>query len=39
LGPGSIKQAHQPDEYLSVDSIKPTQEKLKSLLKAFCFSQ
>ena len=38
LGPGSIKQAHQPDEYLSVDSIKPTQEKLKSLLKTFCFS-
>ncbi|MFV1467760.1 acetylornithine deacetylase [Idiomarina sp. HB] len=39
LGPGSIKQAHQPDEYLSVDSIKPTQEKLKSLLKEVCFSQ
>ncbi|MGM0906882.1 MAG: acetylornithine deacetylase [Pseudomonadota bacterium] len=39
MGPGSIRQAHQPDEYLSVDSIKPTQEKLKNLLKEFCFSQ
>ncbi|MDV6316168.1 acetylornithine deacetylase [Idiomarina sp. HP20-50] len=39
MGPGSIKQAHQPDEYLSIESIKPTQEKLKSLLKSYCFEE
>ncbi|MBL4856645.1 UNVERIFIED_ORG: acetylornithine deacetylase [Idiomarina abyssalis] len=38
MGPGSIRQAHQPDEYLLTESIKPTQEKLKSLLKSYCFS-
>ncbi len=26
LGPGSINQAHQPDEYLETRFIKPTRE-------------
>ena len=38
MGPGSIKQAHQPDEYLLTEAIEPTQEKLKKLLKSYCFS-
>ena len=38
MGPGSIKQAHQPDEYLLAETIEPTQEKLKKLLKSYCFS-
>jgi acetylornithine deacetylase len=38
MGPGSIKQAHQPDEYLLTEAIEPTQEKLKKLLKNYCFS-
>ncbi|MBF38335.1 acetylornithine deacetylase [Idiomarina sp. UBA4520] len=38
MGPGSIKQAHQPDEYLLTETIEPTQEKLKKLLKSYCFS-
>lgn len=38
MGPGSIRQAHQPDEYLLTETIEPTQEKLKKLLKSYCFS-
>ncbi|MFZ7304735.1 MULTISPECIES: acetylornithine deacetylase [Avibacterium] len=36
LGPGSIEQAHQPDEYLSAEFIKPTHELLSKLIKHFC---
>lgn len=39
MGPGSIQQAHQPDEYLSTDQIQPTQDILKSLIKRYCFRQ
>ena len=38
LGPGSIKQAHQPDEYLEIANIAPTVELLKSLIGRFCLS-
>ncbi|MTJ03031.1 acetylornithine deacetylase [Idiomarina piscisalsi] len=38
MGPGSIRQAHQPNEYLLTETIEPTQEKLKKLLKSYCFS-
>ncbi len=37
MGPGSIKQAHQPDEYLEVSHIKPTVELLQSLIRRFCY--
>lgn len=36
LGPGSINQAHQPDEFLALDQIKPTLELLNSLIKHYC---
>lgn len=36
LGPGSINQAHQPDEYIELASINPTVELLKQLIKKFC---
>lgn len=36
IGPGSIDQAHQPDEYLSMDQIQPTIKLLKNLIQKFC---
>jgi acetylornithine deacetylase len=36
LGPGNIEQAHQPDEYLSLDRIDPTVKLLKGLIQRFC---
>lgn len=38
LGPGSIEQAHQPDEYLSTDFILPTKTLLTRLITEFCIS-
>lgn len=37
LGPGSIKQAHQPDEYLDLSFIKPTKNIINKLIYKFCF--
>ncbi|EJS87966.1 acetylornithine deacetylase, partial [Pasteurella multocida subsp. multocida str. Anand1_buffalo] len=36
LGPGSIEQAHQPDEFLSAEFIDPTRELLIKLIGQFC---
>lgn len=36
LGPGNIDQAHQPDEYLEQDKIKPTVELLRKFIYQFC---
>ena len=36
LGPGSIDQAHQVDEYISLDQIKPTVELLRQFIQHFC---
>lgn len=36
LGPGSIDQAHQPDEYLSMDQIDPAKRMIQGLVKRFC---
>lgn len=36
LGPGSIEQAHQPDEYLDTKFIEPTYQLLKKLIHHFC---
>ena len=38
LGPGNIEQAHQPDEYLSLDRIKPTFQLLTQLIHRVCLS-
>lgn len=36
MGPGSIAQAHQPDEYLDMASIKPTQQTIEKLITEVC---
>lgn len=36
LGPGDIAQAHQPDEYLALDRLKPTVTLLQQLIHRFC---
>ncbi|CDF99283.1 Hypothetical Acetylornithine deacetylase [Avibacterium paragallinarum JF4211] len=36
LGPGSIEQAHQPDEYLSAEFIQPSHQLLQKLIQHFC---
>lgn len=37
LGPGSIEQAHQPDEFLAFDQIKPMEKILINLIEHYCF--
>ena len=36
LGPGDIAQAHQPDEYLALERLKPMTKLLQDLVKAVC---
>lgn len=36
LGPGSIAQAHQPDEFISMEQFKPTINTIQNLIKQFC---
>lgn len=36
LGPGNIDQAHQPDEYMSLDMIDPCLEFLRSVITENC---
>ena len=36
LGPGDIDQAHQPDEYLALERIRPMVELIRSLVRRFC---
>ncbi len=38
IGPGSINQAHQPDEFLPADQIEPTINLLKNLIQRYCFT-
>lgn len=38
MGPGSIAQAHQPDEYLALDQIAPSQRVIRALVERFCLS-
>lgn len=38
MGPGSIKQAHQPDEYLAMEKIKPSQQIITELIRQSCFA-
>jgi len=37
LGPGDIDQAHQPDEFLSLDRIEPARAIVRQLVERFCF--
>lgn len=36
MGPGSIDQAHQPDEFLELSQLEPTVRILKGLIRQFC---
>ncbi|NHN37106.1 acetylornithine deacetylase [Pseudomaricurvus alcaniphilus] len=36
MGPGSINQAHQPNEFIAVEQIEPALETLKALIARFC---
>ncbi|WP_426578429.1 acetylornithine deacetylase [Xenorhabdus stockiae] len=36
LGPGSIEQAHQPDEYIEVSMIEPTRKLIAQIVEHFC---
>ena len=36
FGPGSIDQAHQPDEYLAHDQIEPAKQALREVIRKYC---
>jgi acetylornithine deacetylase len=36
LGPGSIRQAHQPDEYMEQRQIEPAIGVLTAMIRRFC---
>lgn len=36
LGPGHIAQAHQPNEYLDLSFVKPTQAVINKLIQRYC---
>jgi acetylornithine deacetylase len=36
MGPGSIDQAHQPDEFLAMDQINPAIDIFKQLIAKYC---
>jgi len=38
IGPGSINQAHQPDEFLPLTHIDPTIKMLEELIDRFCMT-
>ncbi len=37
LGPGSIDQAHQPDEFMPMEQITPGVRLIRNMVKRFCF--
>ena len=39
LGPGSIEQAHQPDEFIDTSFIEPTRELMGQLIENFCLTE
>ena len=36
LGPGSINQAHQPDEFIPLDQIEPAVKIMRGLIEKYC---
>ncbi|HEC06488.1 MAG TPA: acetylornithine deacetylase [Thiolapillus brandeum] len=38
MGPGSIDQAHQPDEFMAMEQIKPGITLIKQLIHRFCMT-
>lgn len=39
MGPGSINQAHQPDEYITLSEIAPSQAQINQLIRRICVVQ
>jgi acetylornithine deacetylase len=39
LGPGSIDQAHQPDEFMALDQINPMIGILQKLIEKYCLNE
>jgi acetylornithine deacetylase len=37
MGPGSINQAHQPDEYIEMKSLNPAIDIIRQLIIHYCF--
>ena len=37
MGPGSINQAHQPDEYIEIKSLNPAVDIIRRLIVHYCF--
>jgi acetylornithine deacetylase len=38
LGPGSINQAHQPDEFIPIDQLESAVKIVQSLIQKFCIN-
>lgn len=38
MGPGAIDQAHQPDEFLSLDQLDPARHIIRALVERFCLA-
>ena len=38
MGPGSIDQAHQANEFIALSELKPAVEVLEAVIKRFCVS-
>ncbi|MGB5450843.1 MAG: acetylornithine deacetylase [Sedimenticolaceae bacterium] len=38
MGPGSIDQAHQPDEFLALDQVEPAKRIIRELVARFCMT-
>lgn len=38
MGPGSINQAHQPDEFITLAEIAPSQQQLSQMISRVCLS-
>lgn len=39
MGPGSIDQAHQPDEFLAAEQVKPAVKILEGLIQQYCIDE
>jgi len=37
MGPGSIDQAHQPNEFMALDQVKPCIGVLQEMIRRYCF--
>jgi acetylornithine deacetylase len=36
MGPGSIRQAHQPDEYIEISTLNPAVDMIRRMIKNYC---